>query len=131
MGRWQGRSSRKPTGGRIWPRRGKRKREMGREFIEVRIAPAKNVKLRAFGGGKKIVLYSTDAANVADPKTGRTSKAKIISVISSPADPHFVRRNVVTKGAIIQTEIGRAKVTSRPGQDGVVNAVLIEEKSQT
>ncbi|MEM3401857.1 MAG: 30S ribosomal protein S8e [Candidatus Hadarchaeales archaeon] len=130
MGRWQGRSDKKPTGGRIWPKRGKRKREMGREFIEVRLAQVKKAKLRVYGGGRKTVLYSSDMANVADPKTGRITKAKILTVVGNPADPHFVRRNVITKGAIVQTEIGRAKVTSRPGQDGVVNAVLIEEKPQ-
>ncbi|MFN4133695.1 MAG: 30S ribosomal protein S8e [Candidatus Hadarchaeales archaeon] len=130
MGRWQGRSDKKQTGGRIWPRRGKRKREMGREFIEVKIAQVKKVKLRGYGGGRKTVLYSSDIANVADPKTGRITKAKILTVVGNPADPHFVRRNVITKGAIIQTEAGRAKVTSRPGQEGVINAVLIEEKPQ-
>jgi small subunit ribosomal protein S8e len=130
MGRWQGRSNKKPTGGRIWPRRGKRKREIGREFIEVKIAPVKKVELRAHGGNRKTVLYSADVANVSDPKTNRTTKAKIITVVGNPADPHFVRRNVITKGAIIQTEIGRARVTSRPGQNGLINAVLIEEKAQ-
>ncbi|MBP2146305.1 ribosomal protein S8E [Methanofollis sp. W23] len=44
----------------------------------------------------------------------------------NPADINYVRRNLLTKGAIIKTEIGRARVRSRPGQDGVVNAVLIE-----
>ncbi|RLF79472.1 30S ribosomal protein S8e, partial [Thermococci archaeon] len=44
-----------------------------------------------------------------------------------PANRQYVRRNIITKGAIIQTEIGKAIVTSRPGQDGVVNAVLIKE----
>ncbi|MCD6558125.1 MAG: 30S ribosomal protein S8e, partial [Candidatus Aenigmarchaeota archaeon] len=40
----------------------------------------------------------------------------------------FVRRNIITKGAIIMTEDGRAVVTNRPGQEGVINAKLIEEK---
>jgi len=34
---------------------------------------------------------------------------------------------LLTKGALIETEIGLARVTSRPGQDGVVNAVRVEE----
>ncbi|NLM29905.1 MAG: 30S ribosomal protein S8e, partial [Methanomicrobiales archaeon] len=29
------------------------------------------------------------------------------------------------RGAIIRTDIGRARIVSRPGQDGVVNAVLL------
>jgi small subunit ribosomal protein S8e len=38
---------------------------------------------------------------------------------------------VITKGAEIETNLGLARVTSRPGGDGVINAVLTgkEEKS--
>ncbi|RLF82243.1 30S ribosomal protein S8e, partial [Thermococci archaeon] len=56
-------------------------------------------------------------------------KVKIISVVENPANRQYVRRNIVTKGAIVQTEIGKALVTSRPGQDGIVNAVLLKEES--
>ena len=53
-------------------------------------------------------------------------KAKIISVAENKASRHFLRRNIITKGAVIETELGKAKVTSRPGQHGVINAVLEE-----
>lgn len=99
---------------------------MGSEFIEVKMAPVEQVKLRTFGGNEKRRLYSADVANITDQKTKKVSKAKILSVVENKADLHFVRRNVITKGAIIQTELGRARVTSRPGQHGVVNAVLLE-----
>ncbi|HID60976.1 MAG TPA: 30S ribosomal protein S8e [Hadesarchaea archaeon] len=125
MARWQGRSLRKPSGGRIWPQMGKRKREIGREFIEPRLGPTKRVKIRTFGGNVKLSLLSTETANVVDPKTGRAQKVKILTVIENPADPHFVRRNVLTRGAIIDTELGKARITSRPGQKGVINAVLV------
>jgi len=65
---------------------------------------------------------------VADPKTGKVTRAKVISVKESEANPHYVRRNIITLGAVVETKIGTAKVTSRPGQDGIVNAVLLEEK---
>jgi small subunit ribosomal protein S8e len=32
----------------------------------------------------------------------------------------------MNKGARISTEIGDAIITSRPGQDGAINAVLVE-----
>jgi small subunit ribosomal protein S8e len=35
---------------------------------------------------------------------------------------------IVNKGAVIKTELGLARVVSRPSQDGIVNAVKIEEK---
>ncbi len=128
VARWQGRSTKKPTGGRIWPSRGKRKRELGSEFIEAKLGPTKRVQRRTSGGGIKISSLGTDVANVVDPKTGRAKKSKILAVVENPADPHFVRRNVLTKGAIIETEFGRARVTSRPGQSGIVDAVLLEAK---
>jgi small subunit ribosomal protein S8e len=128
MARWQGRSLKKPSGGRIWVKRSKRKQEMGREFLEPKIGQKSVLKLRAFGGNKKLLLLSADVANVMDPKTGQAKKVKILTVVENPADPHFVRRNVLTRGAIIDTELGRARVTSRPGQSGAVDAVLIEPK---
>jgi small subunit ribosomal protein S8e len=73
-------------------------------------------------------LLTVDVANVIDPRTGQATKAKILTVSENPADPHFVRRNVLTKGAIIETELGRARVTSRPGQAGTIDAVLLEAK---
>ncbi|KUO40302.1 MAG: 30S ribosomal protein S8e [Candidatus Hadarchaeum yellowstonense] len=130
MAKWQGRSLRKPSGGRIWPSRHKRKREMGSEFLEPKIGPTKSITLRTFGGGTKKKLLYSDVANVIDPKTGRAQKVKIITVVQNPADMHFVRRNILTRGAIIETELGKARVTSRPGQVGTVEAVLIEPKAE-
>lgn len=128
MTRWQGRSLTKPTGGKIRRASRKRRREMGGEFIEVRLGPTGRAGRRVYGGGMRPRLLSADVAVVADPASGQVKCAKILSVIENPADPHFVRRNVITKGAVIETELGKARVTSRPGKDGVVNAVLIEVK---
>jgi small subunit ribosomal protein S8e len=101
---------------------------MGSEFIETKLGPPKRVEQRTYGRGRKFRLLSADIANVTDPKTGQAKQARILTVVENPADPHFVRRNVITKGAVIETELGRARVTSRPGQTGIVNAVLIEAK---
>jgi len=38
-----------------------------------------------------------------------------------------VRMNVITKGAIIETDKGNVKVTNRPGQEGHVQGILIKE----
>ena len=66
-----------------------------------------------------------EVANLLDQKTKKYSKVKIKSVVESPSNRHYVRRNIITKGTVIDTEKGKAKVTSRPGQDGTINAVLI------
>jgi len=71
------------------------------------------------------VLLSADVANVFDGK--KYHKSKIKEVVKNKANRHFVRRNILTKGAVIETELGKAKITSRPGQEGMVNAVLVKK----
>ena len=123
---WKLRSKRAPTG-RLLKRNTKKKRYMrGRDFLPMHIGKIKNKEIRTRGGGTKLMLLSNNIANVISK--GKSQKTKILSVVKNPADPQFVRRNVVTKGAVIQTELGDAVVTSRPGQDGIVNAILIEKK---
>ena len=68
---------------------------------------------------------STETANLYDSKSNKYSKAKILSVVDNSANRHFVRRNIITKSCVIETDKGQAKVTSKPGRDGTVNAVLI------
>ncbi len=125
MATWQGRSLTKPSGGRIRPWRKKRKREIGGDFVPVRLGPKKVMKKRVRGGRMKLRLLSVEYANVSD-SSGNTRKAKILRVIENPAGRDFTRTQTITRGAIIQTEIGKARVTGRPGQEPVVNAVLIE-----
>lgn len=126
MALWQGRSKRKITGGRLkFHRRKKRRYELGREQTETTIGKRRAKIIRVRGGNLKVRLYRAEYANVVDPKTKKSKKVKILSVIKNKANPHYVRRNIITKGAVIKTEIGNARVTSRPGQDGVVNAVLL------
>ena len=55
----------------------------------------------------------------------KIEKLKITAVVENPANRHFVRRNIITKGTVIETEKGKARITSRPGQEGVINAILI------
>ncbi len=123
---WRRRSQRKSTGGLYHKASKKKKYQIGRDFVPTFVGDIKSSILRTMGGGQKILLLKSNIANV--NSNGKIQKAKILSVVENTADSHFVRRNIVTKGAIIQTELGKARVTSRPGQDGIVNAVLIEEK---
>jgi len=123
--RWQGRSRRKHTGGRYHPHRKKREHEAGRPPAETTLGGTRAKKIRTRGGNHKIRLLRCEFANIADPKSGTTRKARIITVKNNPANPFFTRRNITTKGAVIETELGDAIVTSRPGQDGTLNAKLI------
>lgn len=125
---WHGRSQRKETGGRYRPARKKRKYELGRDYIPTVIGEDEFKKIRVRGGNYKIRVVAAKFVNVTNPKTGETKKVEIKDVLENPANPHYVRRDIITKGAIILTEIGKARVTSRPGQDGCINAVLLEEE---
>lgn len=116
----------KPTGGMYKASRKKRKAEMGRTPTHTKIGSAQKIKvIKTRGGDRKMKVLVVQVANVFDPKTKKFIKSAIKQVLESSANRHFVRRNVVVKGAIVQTDAGKARITSRPGQDGTVNAVLV------
>ncbi len=123
---WQGRSKRKYTGKLYRKFRKKRKYELGREYIETLIGERKIKKIRVRGGGYKIRLFRDRYANVYLPSEKRVVRAEIKNVIENKAHIHYARRNVITKGAIIETSVGKAVVTNRPNQEGIINAVLVE-----
>ncbi len=122
---WHVRSKRKTTGGKIRRHKGKKKFEMGREQTETKLGERRAKMIKTRGKTVKVKLRVAQYVNVIT-KTGKSKKVEIIGVKENPANPHYVRRNVVTKGAIIDTKIGQARVTSRPGQDGNINAVLLK-----
>lgn len=123
--RWQGKSRRKSTGGRLHRNRKKREHEAGRPAADTTIGETRRRKIRTRGGSSKMRALKCELANVADPKSGTTKTVKIITVKDNPANPFYARRNITTKGAVIETELGDAVVTNRPGQEGIVNAVLV------
>ena len=125
MALWQGNSRRSKTGRRIRYARGKRKFEIGKEQHLTTIGNPKQKAVRTKGDNKKVRSLTTNIAYIVDQKTGKTTKTEIKSVVENSANIHYIRRNVMNKGAIIDTKIGKAKVTSRPGQSGTINAVLI------
>jgi small subunit ribosomal protein S8e len=119
---------RKPTGGKKRPYRGKRKFEQGSFPVETVLGEPKRKIERRRGSNIKIKVLSEKYACVTDLKTGKTEKAEILRIVKNPANVDYNRRGVITKGAIIETSLGLARVTSRPGQNGVINAVLIGEE---
>jgi len=119
----------KKTGGRrrIW--RKKRKYELGRFPAETLLGERKLKIVRAKGGNIKLRLLKDKYVNLVIPNEKKVEKTEILRVIENKANREYSRRGIITKGAIIETKYGRAVVTSRPGQDGVINAVLIEKKT--
>ncbi len=121
----QKRSKRKPTGGRYKSVYKEKLYELGSNPTLTKLEPIRRRKLRVIGANQKIRLLSSDSANVLDPKTRTIKVVKIKTVLDNPANRNYIRRNILTKGAVVETELGKAKITSRPGQEGTVNVVLI------
>jgi len=126
MAIWQGRPKRKASGGRLRLARKKRRFEVGREKQFTHVGARKVKMYRVKGANTKARLLLVDTANVVDPKTKTIKRATILSVKSNPSNPNYVQRNIITKGATVMTDIGEAVITSRCGQDGVANAILVE-----
>jgi small subunit ribosomal protein S8e len=122
---WQKESIRKITGGRRRPAAMKRRAEIGLAPADTHIGEDRRRIIRTFGGNEKSRALRASVVNVTNAQ-GETKKVKIMNVEENSANPNYVRRNLLTKGAILKTEIGRARISSRPGQDGVINAVLLE-----
>ena len=121
----QSRPRRKQTGARYKDYRKKRQYELGREPSFTKLGKKRVRVIRTIGANRKLRILSTDTANLFDPKTKSFKQVKIKTITDNPANRHFIRRNIMTKGSVIDTEFGKARITSRPGQNGVVNALLI------
>ena len=121
----QARPRRKQTGALYKDYRKKRQYELGREPSFTKLGKKRVQVIRTSGANRKLRILSSDTANLYDPKSKSFKQAKIKTITDNPANRHFIRRNIMTKGSVIDTELGKARITSRPGQDGVINAVLI------
>lgn len=127
MPQWHGNlHKRKKSGGKKHIPRGKRAFEMGSDPAETIVGETRISRKRGRGGKLKLRALAVNTVNVTDPATGKSEKTEIRAVVRNPANVDYQRRGVITKGAILDTPLGQAIVTSRPGQDGSINAVLVQ-----
>ena len=120
----QGRSTRKRTGGRLKHFNKKKRHHLGREPAETPVGQPRKQFIDSPGNEKKLRALSTNVAQLSEG--GETTEVEIENVVENPSNVNYVRRNIITKGAVIETSGGKARVTSRPGQSGQVNAVAVE-----
>ncbi len=114
----------KGTGGRRGRRTDKKLRFVGGIFTATKVGEKDVRRLRhSRGTTAKIKLKTAKFANVLT-KSGM-KKVAVRTVLETPDNRHHARQNVITKGAVIDTELGKVKVTNRVGQDGVVNGILL------
>jgi small subunit ribosomal protein S8e len=117
---------RKISGGRY--HQSEKKKKHSRKGIDrkVKLREVKPKKLRVKGGNEKTVLLSSNLANVIDPKTKKSQKVEIKNVLETPSNRFLARQNILVKSAVIETELGNARITNRPSQEGSVQAVLVK-----
>ncbi len=118
-------STRKRTGGRLRPHRDRRKHELGREPTETQVDDPRLKVVDARGGTVKVRALAEDQILVNDG--AESTRTTIENVVENPANPNYVRRNIVTKGAVVETPEGRARVTSRPGQAGHICGTILAD----
>lgn len=121
----QQKSGRKVTGGRYNSRvKSKKKVYKGSDPTFSKMGTPKKKVARTRGGSLKTRVLRAETVNLLDGKS--YTQAKIITVVENAANRNYVRRNILTKGTVVNTDKGKAKITNRPGQEGVVNAILLK-----
>jgi small subunit ribosomal protein S8e len=115
----------KITGGKYIKRRKKKKYELVGQKRIVKLGEEKRKTKRVRGGNEKILLLKTDIVNV-QTKDKTCKKVKITNVLETPSNRFLARQNILTKGTIVETELGKVKITNRPTQEGALNGILAE-----
>ena len=114
----------KITGGRRHPLRSRRKYEMDRYPNEPLLGEQVTVTRKVRGKNNKTGIKTIDSVNLA--VDSKVKRVKIIRVLENGTNNDYQRRGVITKGAILETDEGKCRVVSRPGQNGTINAIPVK-----
>ena len=115
----------KITGGIRHPLKSRRKFQIDRYPNEALMGEQLTVTRKTRGNNRKTAIKTANVVNVilAD---GKIKSSKIVRVLENQTNNDYQRRGVITKGAIVETEDGKCKILSRPGQDGTLNGTLLK-----
>ena len=116
----------KITGGRRHPLRTRRKYETDRYPNEAVNGAQVTITRQVRGKNSKTALKTIDFVNLATGDA-KVKKSKILKVLENATNNDYKRRGIITKGAILETQEGKCRVVSKPGQNGIVNAILLKE----
>ena len=115
---------RKISGGKIIKRKKRKKYEKPGQLKTVKLGEEKKKTVKKRGGNKKTFLLRGKSINL--KIKGKIKKTEIKNVIETPSNRFLARQNIITKGTIVETELGKAKITNRPTQEGNINGILVE-----
>jgi len=116
----------KITGGRRHPLRTRRKYETDRYPNEPINGAQVTITRHVRGNNRKTALKSIDFVNLSTGDA-KVKKTKILKVLENTTNNDYKRRGIITKGAILEIQEGKCRVVSKPGQNGIVNAILLKE----
>lgn len=119
------RKGKKITGGKYIKARKKKLCERPGQKRIVKLGEEKRRTKRTMGGNEKTFMLKAKFINVEN--RGKSKKIEMKNVLETPSNRFLARQNILTKGTIIETELGKVKITNRPTQEGVVNGVLLKE----
>ena len=115
---------RKISGGKYIKSRKKKSYELTGQNKIVKLGETKKKTKKVMGGNKKTFLLKANTINIVKDK--KAKKAQIKNVIETPSNRFLARQNILTKGTIVETDLGKVRITNRPTQEGVLNGEFIE-----
>ena len=116
---------RKISGGKYIKKRKKKSYESVGQRKITKLGEDKRKVKNTKGGNKKIITLLGKFVNITD-KNKKSKKVEIKNVVETPSNRFLARQNIITKGTIVETELGKVKITNRPTQQGSINGILIE-----
>ncbi|MDP2628994.1 MAG: 30S ribosomal protein S8e [Nanoarchaeota archaeon] len=111
----------KVSGGRYTKNRKKKLYEIAGQKKNTKLGEERRKIKKTKGGNKKTFLLGVKFVNIPKKK-----KAEIKNVVETPSNKFLARQNIITKGTIVETELGKVKITNRPTQEGILNGILIK-----
>ena len=117
----------KISGGKYHKSRKKKLHEKVGQKKVVKVGEEKRKVKRIMGGGKRPILFGVKFVNVKSlNEKEKNQKVEIKNVLETPSNRFLARQKVITKGTILETTLGKVRITNRPSQEGMVNGVLLK-----
>ena len=117
-------TGRKVTGGKYIKSRKKKLYEIPGQKKNVKLGDDKRKSLRIRGGKLKTLLLRAKMVSV--QTNGKSKRTEIKNVLETPSNRFLARQNIITKGTIVETDMGKVRITNRPTQEGNFNGVFVE-----
>ncbi len=116
----------KITGGLRHPLKTRQKFETDRYPNEAEMGEEQQtVTRKTRGNNRKTGLKIASFVNLVMGDS-KVKRSKIVKVLENQTNNDYQRRGIITKGAIVETEDGKCRILSRPGQSGTVSGILIK-----